>query len=96
MVTSTLTTITSKEADLPLKHMLYIYYSIYFKKNQAEIQALINFENKVNTMTPVYASKLGLKVLPTNIRAQKIDNSIVKTFGMVSASFYIDDKFRKP
>ena len=43
-------------------------------------------------MTPGYASKLGLKVRPTNVGAQKIDGSTLETFGMVLASFQVEDK----
>ena len=43
-------------------------------------------------MTPAYASKLGLQVHRTNIEAQKIDGSTLKTFGMVLASFQVEDK----
>ena len=38
-------------------------------------------------MTLGYALKLGLKVRPTNVGAQKIDNSIFETFEIVLASF---------
>ena len=43
-------------------------------------------------MTPAYASRLGLRVQRTNIGAQKIDGSTLKTFGMVLASFQVEDK----
>ena len=43
-------------------------------------------------MTLAYASKLGLKVHPTNVKAQKIDGSTLKTFGIVLASFQVKDK----
>lgn len=66
-----------------------------FKKDQAKVQALLNFGNKVKAMTPAYAANLGLKVWSTNVRAQKIDDSIFKTFGMVLASFQIKDKLRR-
>ena len=46
-------------------------------------------------MTLAYAIKLGLKVWPTNIRAQKIDASSLKTFRMVIASFQIFDIFNR-
>lgn len=49
--------------------------------------ALIDLESKVNTMTPVYTSKLGFKVCLTNVKAQKVDGSILKIFGIVLASF---------
>ena len=43
-------------------------------------------------MTPTYAAKLGLKVRKTNIRAQKIDSSILKTFEIVLTDFQLEDK----
>ena len=46
-------------------------------------------------MTPAHTSKLGLKVYFTNVRAQKIDGSIFKTFGIVLASFQVKDKLKK-
>ena len=42
-------------------------------------------------MTPGYALKLGLKVRPTDVGAQKIDGSTLETFGMVLASFQVED-----
>lgn len=47
----------------------YIYYTMRFKKNQAKIQALIDFNNKINVMILAYAIKLGLKLQTTNIGA---------------------------
>ena len=46
-------------------------------------------------MTPGYASKLGLKVRPTDVEAQKIDGSTFKTFEMVLASFQVEDTLGK-
>ena len=46
-------------------------------------------------MTPGYALKLGLKVCPTNGRAQKIDESTPETFEIVLASFQVEDKLGK-
>ena len=69
-----------------------ICYLIWFKKSEVLVQALIDSGNKVNTMTPAYALKLGLKVRLTDVRAQKIDGSTLETFGMVLASFQIEDK----
>ena len=42
-------------------------------------------------MTPEYILKLGLKVCFTNVGAQKIDGSTLKTFEMILASFRIED-----
>ena len=46
-------------------------------------------------MTLVYALKLGFQVSCTNIKAQKIDGSIFKTFEIVLASFQMEDKLGK-
>ncbi len=46
----------------PLEHVKCIHYPVRFKKNQAEVQALINSGSEVNAMAPAYAAKLGLKV----------------------------------
>ena len=43
-------------------------------------------------MTPVYASKLGFEVWTTNIGAQEIDGSLLKTFKIVITGFQIRDK----
>ena len=42
-----------------------------------------------------YTLKLSLKVYLTNIKTQKIDNSIFKMFKMVVASFQVKNKFEK-
>ena len=47
-------------------------------------------------MTPGYTFKLSLKVRPTNIEAWKINGSNLKTFGIVLASFKVEDKLEKP
>ena len=47
-------------------------------------------------MTPGYASKLGLKVCPTNVGAQKINGFTFETFEMVLASFQVEDKLGRP
>lgn len=37
--------------SLSLEYVLCIYYPIWFKKNQIDIQALINFGNEINPIT---------------------------------------------
>lgn len=70
-----------------LNQILYIYHQIQFKNNKA--QALIKFNNKVNTITLAYKLKLDFKAHYTNIEAQKINSSNFKIFEMFLASFYI-------
>ena len=43
-------------------------------------------------MTLAYASGLGLRVYRIDVGAQKIDGSILEIFGMVLASFQVEDK----
>ena len=43
-------------------------------------------------MTPAFAAKLGLYTQPTNVGAQKIDGSALKTYNMTIAGFSIQDK----
>ena len=42
-------------------------------------------------MTPAYAKKLGLRTRKTDIGAQKIDGSLLKTYEMVIAAFQMKD-----
>ena len=93
LATSAPVTEASQE-DVVLDRVFHICYLIRFKKN--EVQALINSGSKVNAITPGYASKLGLKVRPTNVGAQKIVGSTLETFGMVPASFQVKDKLERP
>ena len=91
LVLATSTSMTdAREEALVLKYIPYIYYPIRFKKNK--VQALFNSSSEVNAMTLPYISKLGLRAYHINIRAQKIDGSTFQTFGMVLASFQVEDK----
>ena len=63
---------------------------MWFKKK--EVWALINSGSEVNAMTLAYASSLDLRVYCTDIGAQKIDGPTLKIFGMVLASFQVEDK----
>lgn len=76
-----------------LERVSCIYYLVWFKKNK--MQALIDLGSEVNTMTSTHAAKLGLKVKPTNFAAQKVDDSIFETFGIVLASFKVENKLSR-
>ena len=43
-------------------------------------------------MPPAYIAKLGLKVWPSNVGAQKINSLLLRTLGMVIANFSIKNK----
>lgn len=70
--------------------MPYIGYSIQFQEGQL-IRALINFGDKVNAITPTYATKLGLATWKTSVKTQKIDGLLLQTFGIASARFSLQD-----
>ena len=76
-----------------LKRVPCIKYSIQFQAQQVE--ALVDSGSEVNAMTPAFAAKLGLSTQPTNVGAQKIDGSALKTYGMTIAGFSIQDGLGK-
>ena len=83
---------TNKKDYVSLEWVPYIHYPLHSQKDIANVRALIDSGSKLNTMTPVYTSKLGLKFYPTNIGAQKIDSCNFEIFGIVLASFQVEDK----
>ena len=79
--TSLSVTVASMENTLwPLERVLCIHHWLRFQKDLRKTKALIDLSDEVNTMTPAYAVKLGLKVQETNIGAQKIDSCPFDTF----------------
>ena len=82
-----------RKENIPLARVPCIHYQVKFRKDSNGTQALLNSGSKVNAINLAYASKLGFRVHCTNIEAQKIDGSIVELFGMVLASFQVEDKF---
>ena len=57
---------------------------------------MLDSGSKVNTRSPAFIKRLGLRAWKTNVRTQKIDDSALKTFKMVIADFQIEDKGGKP
>lgn len=56
------------------------------------MQALINLNNKTNTMILGYILMLSLKIYCINIEVKKIDSSTFKTFKIVLTSFQLKNK----
>lgn len=54
---------------------------------------MINSGSKVNGITLAYTAKLSFAMRLTNISIQKINNSLLKIYGMVIIRFFIQDKF---
>ena len=73
-----------------------IYYPIRFRESQEQVRALFDSGSKINAMSPAFVRKLDFHIQKTNIGAQKIDDSTLKTFGMVIADFQMEDKVGRP
>ena len=77
-----------------LERIPYIYYSVQFKKDtsKAQVQVLIDSESEVNAIYPTFAKQLGLPIRLTDVRAQKIDGTMLDTHEMVVTAFSMEDK----
>ena len=69
-----------------------IRYPITFRKKSVSLSALLDSGSEVNAIHPTLAQKLGLPIKPTNVGAQKIDGTMLDTFGMVVTAFSVTDK----
>ena len=70
-----------------------ICYPVQFRKDKGKnVLALLDSGSKVNAMTTAHAAHLGLKVRVTDVGTQKIDGSLLATYGMVIAAFQIVNK----
>ena len=68
-------------------------YPVQFKGlSKARGQALIDSGSEVNAIHPTFAKQLGLPIRPTDVGAQKIDGTMLDTYGMVVAAFSVEDK----
>ena len=67
-VSTTSTSMTGPRTEA-LDRVPCIHYPAQFKKDTAEVQALIDLGSEVNAMAPAYAKKLGLRVRKTNVGA---------------------------
>ena len=103
LTTSTLVTKDSEEAILvsvkELERVTYIQYLITFPGGVTQdgstldpILALLDSGSEVNALHPAFAEKLGLVMRATNINAQKIDGTTLKTYRMVIAAFLVTDQ----
>ena len=69
-----------------------VYYLVQFRKDKEIIQALIDSSSNINTITPAYIKKLGLRTRKIDAGAQKIDGSNLDMFEMVITGFQIVNK----
>ena len=92
-VLATSMSVTSSDEEVVVK-VPCIHYPVRFQEKQ--VRALLNSDREVNTMNPDYTWKLGFKIRKTNVGAQKIDGSALKTFGIIIANFQVEDKASRP
>lgn len=79
---------TNKKIE-KLEYELYIQYSIIFKDMT---KALLDLRSKNNVINQAFAHQLGLKTQTTNIGAQKINNTTLKTYKIIILTFFISNK----
>ena len=89
-----MTCASKKASEVVLDRVLCIHYLVQFRKDnkRVTIWALINSGSKINAITPAYAKQLGFWTQRTDVKAQKTDNSLLATYGMVIAAFQVKDK----
>ena len=69
-----------------------IWYFMTFWKKFVSILALLDSGNKVNTIHPAFAKKLGFPIRPTDVGLQKIDGTTMDTFKIVVTAFSVTNK----
>lgn len=66
------------ENSLLFEYISCIYYPLCFKKDQAEVQALLDSNNGVNIMVLAYGASLDHKIGLTNLRLKKLMTPLFK------------------
>ena len=56
------------------------------------VSALFDLGSEVNAIHPTFTWELGFSIRTTDIGAQKIDGTILETFGMMVVAFSVTDK----
>ena len=81
--------VTDKKTEQELEQVPCIWYFVTFKD---QTKALLDSKSKVNIRNPTFTFQLGLKIWKTNIRAQKIEDTTLETYGIVVSTFSMSDK----
>ncbi len=88
VILATSTSMTKKTEE-ELERVSNIWYFVTFKD---QTKALLDSRSEINAMSQAFAQQLGLKICKTNVGAQKIDGTILETYGMIVSTFSISDK----
>ena len=67
-----------------------IRYPITFQKKS--VSTLFDLGNKVNTIQSTLAQELGLSIRLTDVKAQKINDTMLNTYKIVVTAFSVTDK----
>ena len=79
------------EGEYPnLARVPCIRYPITLRKKS--VSALLDSGSEVNAIHPTLARELGLPIRPTDVGAQKINGTMLDTYGMVVTAFSVTDK----
>ena len=93
LVSANFTLVTDAKEILKVRvldHIPYICYPVQFQKDKdRDVLALLDSGSKLNVITLAYTAQLGPKMQKTDVRAQKIDRSLLATYGMVIAAFQV-------
>ncbi len=87
MVLAASMSMTEKTEEL--ERILCIWYPFTFKD---QTETLLNSKNEVNPMSQAFAQQLSLIIRKTNVWAQKIDGTTLKTYEIVVSTFSVLDK----
>lgn len=79
----------TEKKEQELKQIPCIWYFVIFKN---KTKAILDSKSKVNVMNLVFTLQLDLKIQKTNVGIQKIDDIILKIYGMVISIFFVSDK----
>ena len=95
LATSTPVTIARKEVvgknlGFNFARVPCIRYPINFRIKS--VSTLLDSGSEVNAVHPAFAKELGLSIGPTDVVVQKIDGTMLETYGMVVAAFSVEDK----
>ena len=75
-----------------LIQFLCIWYPITFRKKFMLMLVLFDTNSEINAIHSIFAQELGLFIKPTDVRALKIDSSILDNFGIIVVVFLVTDK----
>ena len=97
MVLATFLLVTGAGKETPKVRVLdrvpCICYLVQFRKDKGKnALALLDSGSEVNVITLAYKAHLGLKVRVTDVGVQKIDGSLLATYGIVIATFQVVNK----